>query len=868
MAAKWPFSESISSDSDQLLEEQTRTTPTASHAIGEVAMVNSFKDFFSVLEPLLRRVQDHQHRKRPSSNCRRKDKIRQPYCSCQSLSANQNIDGGFGRRLSSGVHDDWSQEEFESNIVKERTGKRLLLTGDVNVTIKNGVARVEDIEFTDNSNWIRSRKFRIGAKVAQWTYHGVRIREAITEAFVVKDHRGELYKKHHPPMLEDEVWRLGKIGRGGNFCGKLAASGIKTVQDFLKVSIVEPQKLRRILGTGMSEKMWDTMKHARTCSMGSKLYIFRGQNCIIILNPICQVVRATINGQTFLTRDLPNLNGTYIENLVREAYSNWHSLEVVEGVSNALLTQGDLVNQYRNHNLSMMKPFQQNGSASYKSQDVGFLASSSNTQFESNDSQIQSAYVSAPGIGYSISESSSNVVEEVNSVYILHTKSSLISLHDLLQKFIMSKSILPAHILHCVPTILCFLIAVPASHGDVDERFAVCSRQVDCGTLSLDIGYPFWGDGLRPQYCGRQEFYLDCQNNPNQNPTQSPTIFMGSEAFRVLDIDDGHQTMIITPARLDLLSSYCPSVQWPQAIINHTLFSLQCDITRTMNPVRHVPLLKGYADLMRLQTNLCVFAVINPTCLPPQLVCLLPPHAHPPKYYGGRQSSETQTEACHRTSHVNVVTLLGFCLEGNNRALIYEFMPNGSLEKFVYNGDTSKPCQYLRWEKMYEIVIGIAKGLEYLHRGCSTRILHFDIKPHNILLDQDFCPKISDFGLAKLCTTKKGIVSSLLGARGTIGYIALEVFSRNFGEVSHKSDVYSFGMMIMELVGCKNNLDSGVDNSSEARPYDRPPMNEVIEMLQGSTEALQIPPTPFLSSPPRASIDSSTLRYGIMIDAS
>ncbi|GAY53366.1 hypothetical protein CUMW_148780 [Citrus unshiu] len=212
----------------------------------------------------------------------------------------------------------------------------------------------------------------------------------------------------------------------------------------------------------------------------------------------------------------------------------------------------------------------------------------------------------------------------------------------------MSKSILPAHILHCVPTILCFLIAVPASHGDVDERFAVCSRQVDCGTLSLDIGYPFWGDGLRPQYCGRQEFYLDCQNNPNQNPTQSPTIFMGSEAFRVLDIDDGHQTMIITPARLDLLSSYCPSVQWPQAIINHTLFSLQCDITRTMNPVRHVPLLKGYADLMRLQTNLCVFAVINPTCLPPQLVCLLPPHAHPPKYYGGRQSSETQTEACHR----------------------------------------------------------------------------------------------------------------------------------------------------------------------------------------------------------------------------
>ncbi|KAL9438209.1 hypothetical protein AB3S75_023973 [Citrus x aurantiifolia] len=111
-------------------------------------------------------------------------------------------------------------------------------------------------------------------------------------------------------MLEDEVWRLKKIGRGGTFYKKLTALGIKTVQDFLKMSIVEPQKLRRILGTGMSEKMWEaTMKHARTCIMGNKLYIFRGPNSIIFLNPICQVVRATINGQTFLTRDLPNLNG-------------------------------------------------------------------------------------------------------------------------------------------------------------------------------------------------------------------------------------------------------------------------------------------------------------------------------------------------------------------------------------------------------------------------------------------------------------------------------------------------------------------------------------------------------------------------------
>nr|DAD35414.1 TPA_asm: hypothetical protein HUJ06_006054 [Nelumbo nucifera] len=85
-----------------------------------------------------------------------------------------------------------------------------------------------------------------------------------------------------------------------------------------------------------------------------------------------------------------------------------------------------------------------------------------------------------------------------------------------------------------------------------------------------------------------------------------------------------------------------------------------------------------------------------------------------------------------RTSHVN-----------QKRALIYEFMPNGSLEKFIYGSKSLIMNPHLGWERLYQIAIGIARGLEYLHRGCNTRILHFDIKPHNILLDQDFCPKIS-----------------------------------------------------------------------------------------------------------------------------
>ncbi|GKV23579.1 hypothetical protein SLEP1_g33290 [Rubroshorea leprosula] len=170
-----------------------------------------------------------------------------------------------------------------------------------------------------------------------------------------------------------------------------------------------------------------------------------------------------------------------------------------------------------------------------------------------------------------------------------------------------------------------------------------------------------------------------------------------------------------------------------------------------------------------------------------------------------------------------------------------------------------------------------------------------DIKPHNILLDEEFCPKISDFGLSKLCTRKDSIVS-MMEPRGTAGYIAPEVFSRNFGAVSHKSDIYSYGMMILEMVGGKKSIQMGVNVSSEyfpdwiykhlelvdeheleglrskaeidtekkmilvclwciqTKPSDRPSINKVIEMLEGSVEALPIPPKPLLSSPPRSTL--------------
>ncbi|KAK9942468.1 hypothetical protein M0R45_008133 [Rubus argutus] len=251
-----------------------------------------------------------------------------------------------------------------------------------------------------------------------------------------------------------------------------------------------------------------------------------------------------------------------------------------------------------------------------------------------------------------------------------------------------------------------------------------------------------------------------------------------------------------------------------------------------------------------------------------------------------------------RTSHVNIVTLVGFCYEREKRALIYEYMPNGSLDRFIHKEQGSSTENFhLEWTTLSEIAVGIARGLEYLHRGCNTRILHFDIKPQNILLDEIFCPKISDFGLAKLCMTKESVVS-MLGARGTAGYIAPEVYSRNFGGVSHKSDVYSYGMLVLDMVGARKNLDSEMSHTSEMFPHyiykdlelekdesiyghisqeenkitrklilislgciqtipsDRPSMSRVVEMLEGPLHSLPIPPKPLLSQPSETSLFS------------
>ncbi|GJQ94175.1 calmodulin-binding protein 60 A isoform X1 [Tanacetum coccineum] len=138
---------------------------------------------------------------------------------------------------------DWSLDEFNNNIVRERQGKKPILTGNPLLNLREGIGLVGDLSFRDNSSWTRSRKFRLGARIID-SCDGDRVREAKSESFVVRDHRGELYKKHHPPYLSDEVWRLEKIGKEGAFHKRLNKEKIKTVKDFLALSYLDPTRLR------------------------------------------------------------------------------------------------------------------------------------------------------------------------------------------------------------------------------------------------------------------------------------------------------------------------------------------------------------------------------------------------------------------------------------------------------------------------------------------------------------------------------------------------------------------------------------------------------------------------------------------------
>ncbi|XP_019169624.1 PREDICTED: calmodulin-binding protein 60 B-like isoform X2 [Ipomoea nil] len=243
------------------------------------------------------------------------------------------LEGDFNNEDENG----WTHEEFESHIVKEREGKRPLLAGESQVILKDGVGTLGELTFTDNSSWIRSRKFRLGLKVASGCCEDIHIREAKTDAFTVKDHRGELYKKHYPPALSDEVWRLEKIGKDGSFHKRLNKSGIFTVEDFLRLVVRDPQRLRNILGSGMSNKMWEALvEHAKTCVLSGKLYVYYPddlRNVGVVFNNIYELCGLIAGGEFHSVDSLSDDQKVYVDTLVKKAYDNWMHVIEYDGKS-------------------------------------------------------------------------------------------------------------------------------------------------------------------------------------------------------------------------------------------------------------------------------------------------------------------------------------------------------------------------------------------------------------------------------------------------------------------------------------------------------------------------------------------------------
>ncbi|KAL6842799.1 hypothetical protein ACP4OV_027643 [Aristida adscensionis] len=164
----------------------------------------------------------------------------------------------------------------------------------------------------------------------------------------------------------------------------------------------------------------------------------------------------------------------------------------------------------------------------------------------------------------------------------------------------------------------------------------------------------------------------------------------------------------------------------------------------------------------------------------------------------GEKEFRAEVRSIGVIQHINLVKLVGFCCQGSNRLLVYEFMPNCSLDVHLFQSN----CMSLSWRTRYEIALGIARGLAYLHERCLDCIIHCDIKPQNILLDASFVPKIADFGMAKF--VGRDFSRALTTMRGTIGYLAPEWLSGV--AISSKVDVYSYGMVLLEIIFGRRNL--------------------------------------------------------------
>lgn len=224
--------------------------------------------------------------------------------------------------------DNWTVENFKNEIVEARKGKKSILKGHTYLNLKEGIGNIGEIYFIHNSGWMKRCKLRLGARVVD-DFPGTTIKATKTESFILKDCRTSLYVKNHPPSLSDEVWRLEKIGRKGAFRKRLSGENITTVKDFLKLLIMNPQRLKKILGAGA--KTWEVITdHARTCMIDDVVHLYyypnSQQKMGVVFNVVGHAKGLVKESQYVLIDNLSEKEKGNAQKWVIRAFGHWNEV--------------------------------------------------------------------------------------------------------------------------------------------------------------------------------------------------------------------------------------------------------------------------------------------------------------------------------------------------------------------------------------------------------------------------------------------------------------------------------------------------------------------------------------------------------------